>query len=395
MAIDIEDLAGAAAAPRAGGPAVDGAAATGGNGNGGGGGGGGCGGAAGEVEVGAGVRDAGGDPSARAEAVEQRVPGAETVYVRTFGCAHNVSDGETMAGTLAAAGYRVVGDEERGEAHAWVVNSCTVKGPSQAAMANAIKSARDAGKAVVVAGCVPQGDPKSKELDGLSLLGVTQIGRVAEVVGETLKGNSVRLLKKGPLPSLDLPKIRRNAHVEIVPVNAGCLGSCTYCKTKHARGDLKSYPVAEIVARVKAAAAEGVSEVWLSSEDTGAYGIDIGTDVGELLRAVCDALPPGGGTMLRLGMTNPPYILEHLDAIAEAMLHPCVFEFLHLPVQSGSNAVLERMNREYTAEEFERCADALLARVPNLHLATDVIAGFPGETEEDFEATVRLVEKYR
>ena len=264
-------------------------------------------------------------------------------------------------------------------------------------MNNAIKAAREDGKAVVVAGCVPQGDPHAKSLSdaGISLLGVTQLSRVVEVVEAALAGNSVRLLKRGPLPSLDLPKVRRNEHVEIVPISAGCLGSCTYCKTKHARGDLVSYPVEAIVARVRSAAAEGVAEVWLSSEDTGAYGIDIGTDISQLLRALCEALPTDGRTMLRLGMTNPPYILEHLDAVAEAMRHPCVFEFLHLPVQSGSDDILKAMNREYTVAEFEECADRLLAKVPNLHLATDVIAAFPGETEADFEATVRVVTKYR
>ena len=94
--------------------------------------------------------------------------------------------------------------------------------------------------------------------------------------------------------------------------------------------------------------------------------------------------------MLRVGMTNPPFILDHLDAIAKWLNHPRVFSFLHVPVQSGDDDVLLRMNREYTAAEFRRVADFLLARVPNLNLATDVICGFPGETEEQFENTVKV-----
>merc|ERR1712136_210647 len=99
-----------------------------------------------------------------------------------------------------------------------------------------------------------------------------------------LKGHVVQLLgTKRVLPSLDLPKVRRNRLVEIIPINAGCLGNCSYCKTKHARGKLSSYSEQAIVGRALQAAGEGVSEVWLTSEDTGAYGIDLGTDIARLL----------------------------------------------------------------------------------------------------------------
>lgn len=107
---------------------------------------------------------------------------------------------------------------------------------------------------------------------------------MVEVVEETLKGNKVRLYGKKSLPSLDLPKIRKNHLIEIIPINTGCLGSCTYCKTKHARGKLGSYQPEAIVARVKQVCEENVKEIWLTSEDTGAYGRDIGTDISQLLR---------------------------------------------------------------------------------------------------------------
>lgn len=112
---------------------------------------------------------------------------------------------------------------------------------------------------------------------------------------------------------------------------------CTYCKTKHARGELASYPVAELVARLRAVLAEGVVEIWLTSEDTGAYGRDLGTDLPTLLRALLAELPPNA--RLRLGMTNPPYILEHLDAMAALLQHPQMYAFLHVPVQSASDEV--------------------------------------------------------
>ncbi|EEH53369.1 uncharacterized protein MICPUCDRAFT_29134, partial [Micromonas pusilla CCMP1545] len=320
------------------------------------------------------------------------VPGRAKVHVRTFGCSHNISDSEFMAGQLSAYGYTLTTSPE--DADLWVVNTCTVKNPSQSAMNTVIERGKAAGKKLVIAGCVPQGDKNARELDDLTLLGVTQIDRVVEAVERTLAGDAVRMLAKKTLPALDLPKIRRNEHVEIVPLSTGCLGKCTYCKTKHARGELGSYAPEALVARVQTAIAEGVTEIWLSSEDTGAYGIDLGTDVTRLLRDVTAALPKDGSCMLRLGMTNPPYILAHLDAVAEAMHHPGVYAFLHIPVQAGSDAVLGRMKREYVVADFEKVVDTLLERVPGITIATDIICGFPGETEEDWEMTMALCRKY-
>ncbi|GBG77947.1 hypothetical protein CBR_g25878 [Chara braunii] len=303
------------------------------------------------------------------------------------------SDSEYMSGQLAEYGYNLVDSPD--DADLWVVNTCTVKSPSQSAMDTLIKKGKESKKHLVIAGCVPQGDRGAKELEGLSIVGVQQIHRIVEVVEETLKGNNVRLLVRKGLPSLDLPKVRRNKYIEIIPINVGCLGACTYCKTKHARGHLGSYPIPVLVNRVRAVIAEGVCEIWLSSEDTGAYGRDIGTNLPELLQALLAELPTDGRTMLRVGMTNPPYILQHLEAIAEILCDARVYAFLHVPVQSGSDAVLKAMNREYTVAEFRQVADTLRNLVPGLHLATDIICGFPGETEEDFEATMALVKEYR
>jgi len=325
-----------------------------------------------------------------------RVPGTQAIWLKTFGCSHNTSDAEFMAGQLHEYGYILLGDEERERAELWLINSCTVKGPSQQAVGNLVKKARELDIAVVVSGCVPQGQKDAAELRGVSMLGVTQIDRVVEICEETLRGNTVRMLRKKELPRLDLPKIRKNPHVEIVPLSTGCLGACTYCKTKHARGELGSYAMEALVARVRTAAADPlVREIWLSSEDTGAYGRDIQTNLPALLKALIGELPENGRTMLRVGMTNPPFILEHLDAIAAALNHPLVFSYLHVPVQSGSDDVLKGMNREYTRAEFERVCDVLLEKVDGMELATDIISGFPGETEADHEETMTLVRKYR
>lgn len=322
-----------------------------------------------------------------------KIPGTQTIYVKTFGCSHNQSDSEYMAGQLSAFGYSLSDNPE--EADLWLINTCTVKSPSQSAMDTLIVKCKNAKKPLVVAGCVPQGSRDLKELEGVSIVGVQQIDRVVEVVEETLKGHEVRLLNRKTLPALDLPKVRKNKFVEILPINVGCLGACTYCKTKHARGHLGSYSIDGLVGRVKSVIADGVKEIWLSSEDTGAYGRDIGVNLPTLLNAIVSELPPDASTMLRIGMTNPPFILEHLKEIAEVLRHPCVYSFLHVPVQSGSDAVLTAMNREYTVSEFRTVVDTLTELVPGMQIATDIICGFPGETDEDFAQTVSLVKEYK
>lgn len=275
-----------------------------------------------------------------------------------------------------------------------------MKNPSEDTFRNEIKHGMDNGKHVVVAGCVPQGAPKSEYLSGLSVIGVQQIDRVVEVVEETLKGHTVRLLqqkktdgKRVAGPKLALPKVRKNPLIEIIPINSGCLNQCTYCKTKHARGDLVSYPLQEIVDRAKQAFDEGVCELWLTSEDTGTYGRDIGTSLPELLWLLVDEIPDG--CMLRLGMTNPPYILEHLEQVAKILSHPRVYSFLHLPVQSGSDTILGEMKREYNREDFENVVNFLREKVPGVTLATDIICGFPGETEQDFEESMSLCAEHK
>ncbi|XP_024900695.1 threonylcarbamoyladenosine tRNA methylthiotransferase isoform X1 [Pteropus alecto] len=329
---------------------------------------------------------------------DSTIPGIQKIWIRTWGCSHNNSDGEYMAGQLAAFGYKIT--ENASEADLWLLNSCTVKNPAEDHFRNSIKKAQEENKKIVLAGCVPQAQPRQDYLKGLSVIGVQQIDRVVEVVEETIKGHSVRLLgqkkdngKRLGGARLDLPKIRKNPLIEIISINTGCLNACTYCKTKHARGNLASYPIDELVDRAKQSFQEGVCEIWLTSEDTGAYGRDIGTDLPTLLWKLVDVIPEGA--MLRLGMTNPPYILEHLEEMAKILNHPRVYAFLHIPVQSASDTVLMEMKREYCVADFKRVADFLKEKVPGITIATDIICGFPGETDQDFQETVKLVEEYK
>jgi threonylcarbamoyladenosine tRNA methylthiotransferase CDKAL1 len=340
------------------------------------------------------------------------VPGDATIFVHTFGCGHNVSDGEYMAGQLVDRGYRITDDFK--SADCFLINSCTVKNPSEDHFVTLVRRAKESGKPVVVAGCVPQGDPTGKEWSDVSVIGVKQIHQAASVVEEALRGNIVRAMGDDeaspagrplavrektslksqdievmPLPRLDLPKVRRNNFIEIIPINVGCFNNCTYCKTKQARGDLQSWPVQEIVSRVRQVVLEGVREIRLTSEDVGAYGIDIGTDIVHLLLAIAKEVEHTD-VMIRVGMSNPPYLLRHVAAVAELLKHKNFFEFIHIPVQSGSNVILDAMKREYTVEEFLECVEGFRAALPNISIATDIICAFPGEGELEWEDTMSL-----
>ncbi|XP_055534390.1 threonylcarbamoyladenosine tRNA methylthiotransferase [Wyeomyia smithii] len=213
--------------------------------------------------------------------LENVVPETQKIFLKTWGCAHNNSDSEYMAGQLASYGYNITKNKD--EADLWVLNSCTVKNPSEDTFRNEIQAAHLIGKHVVLAGCVPQAAPKTGYMQGLSVVGVHQIDRVTEVVEETLKGHTIRLLqakkvdgKKVAGPSLAIPKIRKNPLIEIIPINTGCLNACTYCKTKFARANLVSYKVEEIVERAEnVLKKEGVCEIWLTSEDTERLGLGV------------------------------------------------------------------------------------------------------------------------
>jgi len=312
------------------------------------------------------------------------------IFIRTFGCTLNQSDSEVMAGLLVRAGYELVSNSA--EADLVLFNTCTVKDNPEKRFFSELKKARLLGKRVVVAGCVPQADPGNELLRGVSVVGVRNIHRVVEVVEEAMRGGVVRMLGFNNNPRLCLPKIRRNPVVEIIPLSMGCLGECSYCKTRFARGRLMSYDSRAIKKQFELAVKQGVREVWLTSQDSGAYGKDVGSSLPVLLK---ELLSVEGDYKVRLGMLNPEHALEYLDDLIEIYKHPNMFKFVHLPVQSGSNRILRLMKRKYLVEDFVWVVKSFRRAIPRITIATDIICGFPGETEEDFEMTYKLLEELR
>ncbi|MFH1916067.1 MAG: tRNA (N(6)-L-threonylcarbamoyladenosine(37)-C(2))-methylthiotransferase [Nanoarchaeota archaeon] len=305
------------------------------------------------------------------------------IHIHTQGCTANQSDSEVMAGILKKAGYSIVDSPDR--ADLIVLNTCTVKSPTEMKAYSFLKKWKD--KKFVVAGCIPQSD--KEKVKGYSLIGTRQVHRIAEVVDATLQGHTIALLDLEKSPRLNLPKVRKNRVIEIIPINAGCLGSCAFCKTKQARGSLFSYALHDIVKQVETAVKEGIREIHLTSQDTGAYGRDIKTDLPTLLRAI---LRVEGDFRVRVGMMNPDLIKGFLPDIIDVLKHPKMFKFLHIPVQVGSDSVLKAMRRFYTVKDFVDIVMNVRQEIPNVTLWTDIIVGFPGETQRDFQKTYALLE---
>ena len=176
----------------------------------------------------------------------------------------------------------------------------------------------------------------------------------------------------------------------IIQLSEGCLGKCTYCITRFARGKLKSYKPKSIIKSVRTAISKGFKEIWLTSQDNSSYGLDIGTNLAELLKEI---LKIDGDYKIRIGMMNPMF-LKNSSNLIDIFKDERIFKFVHIPVQSGSNKILKLMKRGYTVEEFEHIVKSF-RKNPNMTIWTDIIVGFPTETEEEFQMSVELLKRIK
>jgi len=314
------------------------------------------------------------------------------VFVRSFGCSANTADSEVLAGCLAQAGFQLAASEA--EADVLIYNTCAVKGPTENRIIDALKRVPK-GKKLVVAGCLPMISferlMREARFDGV--VGPAVGKGIVDVVARVLDG--AKVVELGGLdakPKLDLPRVKSNLVVSVVPVNYGCLGSCAYCCVVFARGHLRSYSIKEAAERVQSDFAAGAKEFWVTSQDTGCYGRDLGSNLAELLEALGGL---AGDFKVRVGMMTPNMVTDMQAKLIGAFRSDKVFKFLHLPVQSGDDETLKRMRRFYTVEQFKGIVDAFRAEFPDLTLATDVIVGFPGETAVAFENTLKLLEEIK
>jgi len=311
------------------------------------------------------------------------------VYVEVYGCSANQADAEIASGLLLEAGHILVEREE--DADVSVLLTCVVKTPTEQKMVKRLTSLE--GRRVVVAGCMP------KALRGVvedvapnaSLVGPDDIARIPEAVEDAASGGKAIFLGGSSPDRTCLPRHRRSGLIHIAPISAGCLGNCAYCIVKLARGRLYSFPSVGIVKDAEEAIRSGCKEIWVTAEDTAAYDSD-GLKLPKLLRRLGNI---EGRFMIRVGMMTPNSALPIIDDLVESFKGEKMFRFLHVPVQTGSDEVLSRMRRRYTVAEFRELVTRFRAEVPGLSVATDVICGFPGETEDQFRESLSLIEWLR
>lgn len=310
-----------------------------------------------------------------------------SVYMETYGCSANQSHSELMAGILRDRGCLIVGMPE--EADILVLNTCIVKEPTEKRMIHKIRELRRnyPGKGLVIAGCMPAGEYKllRKIEPDASLIGPKSSARVLECVMKTMEGKRVEYLESCAKPAA---RKRLNPYVGITEISQGCLGNCSYCIVKKAKGNLVSYAPGDIERDIRASLRSGCREIWLTSQDCGCYGSDIRSNVTELLKRVTAIK---GNFRVRLGMSNPNHIKPVLSDLIKIYRDKKIYRFLHIPVQSGSDKVLRDMKRLYVTEDFRQITRDLRLKMPDMTIWTDVIVGFPGETERDFRETLKLI----
>ncbi len=312
------------------------------------------------------------------------------VYIETHGCTANRADSDVMAALLQGAGYELVGSPE--EADVIVLNTCNVKKPTEDRMAHRISRLAELGRPVVAAGCMALTQPSRLRDHATVLLGPKSIHRIVEAVDLARRGSRAEFRDTSPIDKAALPRRLGSGVSAPLPIAEGCLGACTFCITRFARGRLRSFSPRLIVERASEFLRAGAVELQITAQDTAAYGRDIGWDLPRLLRSLLE-LP--GEYRVRVGMANPNTLARVVDDLLGVMGDPRVYRFLHVPVQSGSDEVLRRMARGYRASLFEEIASKFRTAFRDTTLATDVIVGFPGETEDDFESTLRLLERTR
>ena len=309
------------------------------------------------------------------------------------GCAANFGDGEKIA-RIFADDYRVVfgmpketaSGNEAEKPDAFVLNVCTVKGNAGALklLREALSNAPEA--KLFITGCAPK-DFREEVAKITEKVVFTSLN---ELKKEKLILNQVQDDVQG---DIGRDTLRESSLVGIVNIEEGCLDACAYCSTRLVKGRLHSYPAADIVQQVKSLVSDGCIEIQLTGQDCGCYGFDTGTNLAELVQQILAEVP--GNYKMRLGMGNPRHMLQYIDPLLECFKDERVYKFIHLPVQSGSDSVLKAMNRKHNAQDYIDLAETFNKNFPLFTLSTDMIVGFPGESEQDFQDTLSVLQKTR
>jgi threonylcarbamoyladenosine tRNA methylthiotransferase CDKAL1 len=309
-------------------------------------------------------------------------------YIETYGCTANLGNSQDLARALQENGHIPSSLEE---ADAVIVNTCAVTEKTERKVVRRLNLLQ--GKRLIVAGCLSVAMPES--IGGIScrerlgLLNRSSAAGISDLFNESFTPSQEELLRGLSRDALPYGSSPLDDLCSVVNVAEGCNGSCSYCIVAKARGRLKSRSLEDVLAEVENLAASG-AEVQISAQDTAAYGSDIGANLGQLLEWLVK-IP--GDFRLRVGMMNPNSALLIKDQLLMAYQSPKIYRFLHIPVQSGSEKILLSMGRRYSAVDFLELVCAFRSVHPEITIITDVIVGFPGETDGDFVETLDLIKR--
>ncbi len=290
------------------------------------------------------------------------------IYFESYGCTLNKSEAGLYVNSLLKDGSTLV--DNPADADLSVISTCVVIKHTENRMLSRIQELSSKSK-VRVMGCLPPVSAGTLESDSI----------------EVLHPREMRAFYYGALDDIE---IREPSIFDGIPINQGCTGNCNFCISRVARGKLISRPVSKIASQVRMQIERGIGEVRISSLDTAAYGKDTGVRLPNLMREICSI---EGDFMLRVGMMEPRNTFEIVDDLLNSYSDPKVFRFLHLPVQSGDDRILESMNREYKLDEFLKITEKFRNSYPDGTLSTDIISGYPEDDEESFQNTLNMLER--
>lgn len=302
-------------------------------------------------------------------------------YVEGYGCSMNIAETEQIKGFLKSKKFSLAKIPEK--ADFIIINTCAVKDQTENRMINRIKKlykiAVENKSKLIVFGCLPKVNAER----------MREISDKIILMSPALEELSSFLALGKEEFSPKIKEIRCSKYITIIPIAKGCKGSCTFCCTKAARGALKSHSKGDIVNKFRSSLKE-TKEIWLTAQDTGCYGQDTGENLPSLLK---ELLKTKGNFRIRVGMMNPDHLLEFYKEYISLFKDRRVYRFFHIPVQSGSDKILKLMGRNYGSKEFIKLVGKIRKDIPSTTISTDVIVGFPSETENDFIKTVSLLKK--
>lgn len=309
------------------------------------------------------------------------------MLVEAYGCSLNRGEAIELMSLLADAGFEI--KETPKSVDFAVIFTCGVIETTERKMLKRIPELRKRCKKLFICGCLGDMAPlKIKTLVPDAI--IINAGEHDRVLDILIREGS-NLNKKRAESKLQWV-ISNGGAVAILPIATGCLGSCSYCATRFARGTLKSRINEEIIFRAKEHISAGAVELQLCCQDTAVYGEDINSNIYELVSSISSL---AGNFMLRIGMMNPKSAIKNQVSVLNAYEHEKVFKFLHLPVQTGSNEILALMNRNHNVEDFKLFIEEFRKKFVTGSISTDIIIGFPNETDSDFKKSVDLIKEIK